>query len=215
MRAFEPGSTGWSAADLDDPRYEHFWAAGKYEIIDGVIAQMAPAYMVGIWALKRLCGIVEKHLASVGQQGDFLPEMELMLTDSRVLRPDAALVTPEFAEKQIKAVLAAQESHKKKQPDSTDIELSRVLIPPFLIIESISPGHERHDEQLKRGWYAEFAVPNYWLINSFTQTMRCYRLVNGTYELDAEGRDDQVIRPSAFAGLAVPLDQVWVRLSTR
>jgi hypothetical protein len=32
VRPFEPGTTGWTASDLDDPEIEPCWARGSYEI---------------------------------------------------------------------------------------------------------------------------------------------------------------------------------------
>src|SRR4051794_28272913 len=42
-KTFEPGTTGWSIDDLDDPEFEARWCAGRYEISDGVLTTMPPA----------------------------------------------------------------------------------------------------------------------------------------------------------------------------
>ena len=81
-------------------------------------------------------------------------------------------------------------------------------MPPTLVIESVRLGHERHDEDTKRRWYAEFGVPHYWLMNAFRRTFRCLILDGGSYRDDAFGRDGETIRPAAFPGLIIPLDEV-------
>lgn len=46
-KPFRPGTTGWSASDLDDPRIEGKWLRGSYEIVEGVLTRMPPAYFIG------------------------------------------------------------------------------------------------------------------------------------------------------------------------
>jgi len=36
-RSVVPGTTRWTADDLDDPRIEREWFRGHYEIIEGVL----------------------------------------------------------------------------------------------------------------------------------------------------------------------------------
>ena len=46
-RPFLPGTTGWTASDLDDPQIERLWFSGRYEIVEGVLTSMPPAYLAG------------------------------------------------------------------------------------------------------------------------------------------------------------------------
>ena len=46
-KPFEPGTTGWTASDLDDPAIEREWFRGRYEIVEGVLTKMPPAYFTG------------------------------------------------------------------------------------------------------------------------------------------------------------------------
>jgi Uma2 family endonuclease len=77
--------------------------------------------------------------------------VDIIIDDTRVVVADAVWLT---------------EDDQRKQEDATakagrkDSSRTRILIPPTLVIESISPGHERHDERTKLKWYAEFGVPN-------------------------------------------------------
>jgi Uma2 family endonuclease len=83
------------------------------------------------------------------------------------------------------------------------------LIPPTLVIESLSPGHELHDQQTKRRWYAEFDIPNYWLLDAFRQSLDCLVLRNGEYKLDAGGKNHESVSPALFPGLSIPLQDIW------
>ena len=77
------------------------------------------------------------------------------------------------------------------------------------MIESVSPGHEAHDRVTKRAWYAEFGVPNYWLLNAFDRSLQCLALDGKEYRIDQEGRDADELKPAIFPGLVIPLDALW------
>jgi Uma2 family endonuclease len=197
-RPFEPGTTGWTARDLDDPEIERSWSDGRYEIVEGVLTTMAPAYYVGGKTLLRLISRVVLHIGE--KAGSFATELEIVLNEDRVVRADAAFLTPAEEQRQQEAALAAG----RKDPART-----RILVPPTLIIECVSPGHEKHDLRTKRRWYAEFGVPNYWLLDPFTQTLQCLVLRDGTFHDDTAGGGNEEVRPSLFPGLVLRLDEIW------
>ena len=53
-------------------------------------------------------------------------------------------------------------------------------------------------------------MPHYWLLNAFDRSLECLRLVEGTYETDVAGRDDDEIRPALFSGLVIRLAELCV-----
>jgi len=144
--------------------------------------------------------LVKTHLVQRGLAGRFATEVEIVIGDARVARSDAAFLLPADEARQSAAVGAAGRA---------DPSRTRILVPPTLIIESISPGHELHDERTKRRWYAEFGVANYWLLDAFGRSLQCLVLENGDYREDAAGRENPEARPSLFPGLVIPLKQLW------
>ncbi|HET6249006.1 MAG TPA: Uma2 family endonuclease [Tepidisphaeraceae bacterium] len=197
-RPFEPGTTGWTASDLDDPEIERQWFEGRYEIVEGVLTKMAPAYFVGGEALYRLMYFITTHIGM--KAGSFATEVDIVIDEDRVVRSDAAFLTPEQKRLQKQAALAAGRADPKR---------TRILIPPLLIVECISPGHERYDEHTKRRWYAEFGVASYWILDPFKQTLKCLSLANGVYLDDALGKAAEEVRPSLFPGLILRLGEIW------
>jgi Uma2 family endonuclease len=197
-RPFEPGTTGWTAHDLDDPEIERQWSAGRYEIVEGVLTTMPPAYYIGGKVLQRLIHRVTIHIGE--EVGSFATELEIVVDEDRVVRTDAAFLTPAEEQRQKAAALAVG----RQDPDRT-----RILIPPTLIIECVSPGHEKHDHRTKRRWYAEFGVPNYWLLDPFKRTLKCLALREGVYYDDATGQGSDEVRPSLFSGLVLRLGEIW------
>jgi Uma2 family endonuclease len=199
-RPFQPGTTGWTVRDLDDPEIERQWFSGRYEIVEGVLTTMAAAYFPGGNATANVIIALKEYLKPRGLPGRFAVELDIVVDDTRISRADAAMLLP--------ADIARQEQAARKAGRS-DSRRTRTVVPPTLIIESVSPNHELHDEQTKRRWYAEFGVLNYWIVNAYELSFRCLVLRDGSYYDDAIGRGDDEIRPSMFPGLVLSLKEIW------
>jgi Uma2 family endonuclease len=196
-----PGTTGWTVADLDDPAVESQWLDGRYEIVEGVLTVMPPAFFSGGEAVFNLVFQVESQLRDRGPTGGaFSPEVDIVISPHRVVRADFAYLTREQKRRQSVAAVA---------DGRLDPRRSRILIPPLLIIESRSSGHEAHDRQTKRQWYAEFGVAHYWLLDVFDRSVECLRLDGATYVVDCAGRGSDILRPACFPSVAVRLSDVW------
>lgn len=199
-REFLPGTTGWTVDDLEDPEIERQWCQGRYEIVEGVLTVMAPAMFDGGVALQRLVYLLTSHTTSLGL-GDFAFEVDMILSDRRVPVVDAIFLS---IDDQLKQKAAHAATGKRKS-----LKYGRVLVPPTLVIESVSLGHEAHDRETKRGWYAESSIPNYWLLDGQQRSLECLVLENGEYRVDQAGRDNAELRPTLFPGLVVPLGKLW------
>jgi Uma2 family endonuclease len=195
-RPFRPGTTGWTAADLDDPEIERLWFRGRYEIVEGVLAEMPAAYFAGGESLTNLIYVMRVQ----GVKARFATEVDVVVSARRVARSDAAVLLPADSKRQAAAA---------RKAGKTDLKRTRIYVPPTLIIESLSPGHEDHDLETKRRWYAEFGVPHYWILDAFAEELLCLRLKGRSYVEDASGRGKQTVRPSLFEGLRINLSEVW------
>lgn len=125
----------------------------------------------------------------------------MILGEDRLAVGDAVWMTPPEERAQADASVASGKS---------DPTRARILVPPSLVIESISPGHERHDRTLKRRWYAEFGIPNYWLLNAFDKSLECLVLDGAVYRTEAKGSgSEQITSNHPFSGLVIPLSELW------
>lgn len=200
-RPFTPGTTGWSVADLGDPEIGQLWEQGRFEIIEGVLTTVPPAYFDGTSARQRLLFQIMTHLHQQRDKGLVATDAHVVLSSSRVVRVDAVYMTADECRRQ-------KEVNAKE--GNVELPYGRLLIPPTLVIESLSIGHESHDEKTKRRWYAEFGIPNYWLFNPYRRTLRCLTLRGEEYVTDCEGKDDAELRPRLLPGLTLKLGDVWV-----
>ena len=200
-REFIPGTTGWTVDDLDDPEIERLWCQGRYEIVEGVLTMMAAAAYDGGIALKRLIRIVDTYTIANGLGDSLATEVDVILNQRRLPVIDAVYLTPDELRRQ----KAAHTASGKRE----DLVYGRIVVRPTLVIESVGLGHEAHDRETKRRWYAEAQVPHYWLLDARQRSLECLVLEGIEYRVDQSGRNDQELAPTLFPGLIIPLGSLW------
>src|SRR5438105_4452924 len=99
-KSFRLGTTGWTAADLEDPRIEARWEDGRYEIINGVLTRMPAAYFIGGEALANLIAELRQQLKAKQIAGSFAVEVDLIIDQRRLVKSDACFMTPADRKKQ-------------------------------------------------------------------------------------------------------------------
>jgi Uma2 family endonuclease len=78
-----------------------------------------------------------------------------------------------------------------------------------LVVEIVSPSSQRYDRVTKLRWYAQLAVPEYWLVDPHARTVERLVLRDGSYVIAASLAEDEVLRPESFDGLEIPLAKLW------
>jgi Uma2 family endonuclease len=132
--------------------------------------------------------------------GSFSIEADMIIDEQRVVKGDSCFMTPEDKKRQrIEA-----RKHGKADPNR-----ARVYVPPTIIIESISPGHQAHDRVTKFAWYAEFGIRHFWIIDPFKQKLDEFVLERGKYKQVAKLSGNAIFKPAAFPGVEVDLADVW------
>jgi Uma2 family endonuclease len=199
-KPFRPGTTGWTAADLDDPRIEGRWERGRYEIINGVLTRMPAAYFIGGESLFKLMSEIHHQLKARRIPGSFSIEVDIIIDDLRVVKGDSCFMTPADKRKQV----VAAKKHGKPDP-----QRARIYVPPMIVIESVSPGHGAHDRVTKFAWYAEFGVPHFWIIDAYKRTLEAFVLERGKYKQLANLAGNARFCPTPFPKVQVALADVW------
>ena len=195
-----PGSIGWRVSQLDDPQTELLFTSGRYEIINGVLTPMAAAHFDPNACLFELIFQIKLFQTKAGIKGRFAPECDIIVDDLRLVTADFVWVTPEQSRLQRQA---AAERQKR------DARRSGLYVPPTLVIESVSYGHQDHDRVTKFAWYAEFGVAHYWIFDALNRTLDCFALKGGKYGLAARGENDGAVAVPLFEGLTIELARVW------
>lgn len=199
-RKLEPGTSGWTASDLDDPAIAAQWDAGQFEIINGVLKTMPAADFSHGEAVIELLTTTRDHLRRQGHRARISTEVDLIVSEDDVLRVDGMLITDREEAEQQRVLV------QLKRPAG---RLGRIRVAPALVIESVSAGHERHDRLTKSRLSAGFGIPNYWLVDTMRQTLDCMALDGEAYREDVRGRVHDVLRPTAFPGLEIRCAALW------
>ena len=141
-----------------------------------------------------------EHIIRHNVLGDFAPECDIVLDDLRLIVADLIWITPEQSRAQRRIAPTRQRRDPRRSP---------LYVPPTLVIESVSYGHEDHDRITKFNWYAEFGVPHYWIFDSLNRRLDCFVLTNGKYAEAATGRNDDAVRLPLFDGMTLDMAALW------
>jgi Uma2 family endonuclease len=199
LREFEPGTTGWTLDDLKDPAIRRLWDEGRYEIIEGVLTSMPAARFSHGGPIGNLIFLLKSYDIERKLGWTLAPEADVAATQDRIFRCDLVLMTPADIERQ----------RAMGSWDDENDQIGIVRVPPTLIVEVVSKGHERHDRVTKREFYARFGVPNYWIVDTYQKGIECLIADGRDYRLECAGKGDEAIEPSAYPGLRISLQQVW------
>ena len=199
--ALRPGTLGWSINDLEDPDVYFRWAQGRYEIHDGLLVEMPPSPFCGGAAVFNLIQILDPYLMARQLRPSFAPGAGIEALPNRVVRGDTVGIwgddRPKF-------------DALRFPPPRTHWSQHALTLPPTMVIESISVGHEAMDRRTKRQWYADFGVRHYWIIDGLRRTLDCLLLEGDQYRDDGNGHDADVVRPASLDGLEIPLSALWI-----
>ena len=89
------------------------------------------------------------------------------------------------------------------------ITQTRVRGVPDLVIEILSPSNRKHDTELKKQLYEQFAVPEYWIVDPDECVVIRYRLDESARFGQATEFKDAIIFDGIPGGANVDLTRVW------
>lgn len=201
VRELKPGSTGWTCEDLDAPGVREQWEREHVELVHGVIAEMPAMHFTHGSPLAKLAQMLGNHFDENGIDAEVgIGEVDLQVARDVRYRVDGLVLT---------AADKVRQERRQAQLRPGEHPLGVIVVPPTVVIESISLGHEKHDRVTKPADYARFGVPHYWIVDAYQRSMQCLVLQDGAYVEDVAGAGEDVLRPSAFPGLALPLKKVF------
>jgi Uma2 family endonuclease len=125
------------------------------------------------------------ELMKLGQVID--SPIDLQLSDVDVVQPDLVVV---LAENRI-------------------ITQTRIRGVPDLVIEILSPSNRKHDTELKKQLYEQFAVPEYWIVDPDECVVVRYRLDESGRFGQAIEFKDAIMFEGIPSGATVDLTRVW------
>jgi excisionase family DNA binding protein len=160
-----------------------------YEVLEGTLVKEPAPSVSHQRASRRLQRLLEDYFWQEDPASEvFNAPLDVTLEAVTVVQPDLVYITGDQGE-----------LIKKKRIDG---------VPP-LLVEVVSPGSFRRDRLQKLSIYQKAGVQHYWLVDPEERTLECFELRDGVYSLVAAGMDGDTVKPPAFPGLAIKLEQLW------
>lgn len=166
----------------------------RYEIYDGELFEM-PSPTIRHQQIVGLLYVLLRAWAQASNAGKlYLSPTDLRLSSGRTVIPDLMFARRERFE--------ANERIEREDGQC-------LIAPPDLIIEVLSPATARHDHNAKRGYYADFGVRHYWLLDPDANTLQAFTLDNARYFWDGTWERDDTFTLDAFPGLQLAVSDVF------
>jgi Uma2 family endonuclease len=132
---------------------------------------------------RRLAGHVEEH--DLGEV--FIAPCDVVLDPSTVLEPDILFIS------------------KARQ---SIVKASCIEGAPDLVVEVVSDSSRTIDRFVKRDRYAEFGVPEYWLLDPFEPRIEVLQLEAGKYRVVGSFGPGDTLESPTFRGLRIPISSL-------
>ncbi len=155
-----------------------------YELEEGELIEMPRPRRIHQAIIKKLLAALDHYLTSQ-PIGDVWPEVEVVLSSTRIYVPDLSF-------------LLAENMSRFANDDDVAIQGS-----PDLVVEVISPSTARRDRSQKLRAYQQAGVPWYWLVETEPLLITEYRHTAEGYLVNQTAAE--AFAPTLFPGLTLPL----------
>lgn len=164
----------------------------RYEFNDGELVEVSPAsashnVLMMFFAFHLQLEINQSNLPYCVRSNS-----TEIFTGKRTRRPDILVMTRDQSQK------------LGNQPDM-------LYEPCLLVIEIVSPICRTVDTIEKRQEYAEFGIPEYWIVDFLLGTFAVLTLVNGIY-VEKIYRDSDAIASDIFSNISLSMSQVMASI---
>jgi Uma2 family endonuclease len=141
----------------------------RYELLDGTLIVSPAPGPANQHVADTLCDLLQ--LARPEELIVF-PSVSVRIGTRSALEPDAVVARP------------------------SDVREARLVVPPLLVAEVLSPDSAVWDLNIKKTAYELFGVQSYWVIDPDPErpSLRAFRLVDGTYHHAGHARGEEAFR---------------------
>jgi Uma2 family endonuclease len=160
----------------------------RYEILEGELVVTPAPHLGHQGAATALAAVLYNHVDQHGLGKVLAAPCDVLLSEISVVEPDLLFV-----------------SRERRQI----MERAFIRGAPDLVVEILSPSTARRDREAKMKLYAQYGVPNYWLIDPDAREAVAYVLQQGEYRQAVLAQNDEPFSAPPFPDLAIPLGQLW------
>jgi Uma2 family endonuclease len=164
----------------------------RYEFNDGELVEMTPATVFHNDLMMFFAFFLQSEINHSNHLYCVRVNSTEIFNGKRTRRPDVLVMT------------LAQKKSLGNQPD--------ILHEPcLLVIEIVSPTCRSVDTVEKRKEYAQFGIPEYWIVDFLVGTFSVLNLVNGSY-IEKVYREADLIASDIFPSISLSMNQVMASI---
>lgn len=178
-------------ADRSDRRYTwedyRAWDDGeRWELISGEPYCMSPAPTSRHQAIVTDLSVLLHQQLKNDRCRTFVSPIDVKLSDDNIVQPDVLVIC-----------------------DRSQIRKTHIEGAPAIVVEVLSPSTSRHDRLRKLQLYAEFGVPEYWIVKPYPPMVEVLQLVDGAYRIVGVYTETDTLRSPTFPEFAIDLSAAF------
>jgi Uma2 family endonuclease len=158
----------------------------RREILDGELVVTPSPSVIHQRVSKRLQRQLERYFEEGGLGEVFQAPLDVILGPHDVVVPDLLVVT-----------------------DPATASQRAIETPPTLVVEILSPSTAARDRTQKAARYAASGVAHYWIVDTESRRIKCFRLEVGAYAVAVEAEGDATLEHPDLPGLTIDLALLW------
>ncbi|MBS4210341.1 Uma2 family endonuclease [Bacillus sp. FJAT-50079] len=158
----------------------------RYELVDGTLELMTPAPS----PKHQLISFQMQSVLTNSCQSEYIifaSPIDLILSNTEVRQPDLVMV------------------HRNKIEIITKRGIEGI---PNMVAEILTPHSIKRDKQNKLNIYAQYNIPEYWIIDPSYATLEQYLLSNGTYKLNNVFERDETVQSEQLNCVSFTMKQI-------
>jgi len=160
----------------------------RYEIHDGELSVMSAPTLQHQIVSANLFRVLDAHVRARNLGLVLYAPLDVILVDTTVLQPDLVYLDPER--------LSAGSQRGVEGP-------------PTLVVEILSPTTATTDRTTKRGLYARYGVPYFWLVDPEARMVESHVLRGGEYALAVRASGTPPVDLPPFTDLGLVPSSLW------
>lgn len=160
----------------------------RYEIHDGELFVMAAPTLQHQIVSANLFTVLNAHVRARNLGLVLYAPLDVILVDTTILQPDLVYLDPRR--------LGAGSRRGVEGP-------------PTLVVEILSPTTATTDRTTKRGLYARYGVPHFWLVDPDARVIESHVLRGGEYAVAVRASGTQPVDLPPFTDLGLVPSSLW------
>ncbi len=162
----------------------------QHEVVHGTLHMSPSPRYQHQKIILRLSSLIEQFARETGAGEVIIAPFDVVLSEHNVVQPDLMFIS------------------KEQRSILTD---RNVQGPPDLVVEVLSEGNRKYDEEVKRKLYEQFGVKEYWIVDPELESIKVYYLEGDRFGFRDVFRKEQksILDSKLLKAFSFPLTDIF------